>query len=99
ADQDAGLQHDSDTGDQCAGDRVDCLYSIEKPLEEVVHAHENTCLIEPYAERVPHLSPLELRRLDSSLDVVGAFRALAAEFTDVFWLDAGDAAAQCWSVL
>ncbi|MGM7677503.1 anthranilate synthase component I family protein [Microbacterium sp. A94] len=56
-------------------------------------------MIEPYAERVPHLSPLELRRLDSSLDVVGAFRALAAEFTDVFWLDAGDGATQGWSVL
>ena len=48
---------------------------------------------------MPDHSPLALRRLTVRVDVVSVFRALAARYADVFWLDAGDRAAEGWSVL
>ncbi len=48
---------------------------------------------------MPDRPPLTLRRADATIDVVSAFRALAARHSNVFWLDAGGAAAEGWSVL
>ncbi|KDA06243.1 metal ABC transporter ATP-binding protein [Microbacterium sp. CH12i] len=48
---------------------------------------------------MPSLSPLALRRTDAQVDIVATFRALAARHEHVFWLDAGDAATEGWSVL
>ncbi|MGM7665565.1 anthranilate synthase component I family protein [Microbacterium sp. A93] len=48
---------------------------------------------------MPHLSPLELRRTDASVDVAALFGVLEARFENVFWLDAGDRAVEGWSVV
>ncbi|MCS3843837.1 aminodeoxychorismate synthase component I [Microbacterium sp. AK031] len=45
------------------------------------------------------LPSLELRRLDSAIDLVALFRALSARHEELFWLDAGAGAAVGWSVL
>ena len=48
---------------------------------------------------VPPSESSAVRRLESPVDLVAAFRSLAARTADLFWLDAGAAAIDGWSLL